>query len=77
LWISASLKPAEASRLTMNNPVKLAIAGTKDEMTGKVVSIKSEPNFYGSAVAQVRIVPDKPLPTDLAGNPVKVVFELK
>lgn len=77
LWISASLKPADASRLTLDNAVKISIAGTKLELTGKVASIKSESNVYGSPMAQIRIIPDEPLPIDLAGRPAKVEFVLQ
>lgn len=77
LWVVASLKPVDASRLQLNNPAKISIAGTKVDVMGKVASIKSETDFYGSRVAQVRIIPDQALPVDLAGRPAQVVFETK
>lgn len=82
-WVVATLKPSEASRLSLNNPVKIAIAGTNIEVAGHVASIKSDlANTnealmgYSSRMVQVRIVADQKLPIDLAGRPAKVVFEM-
>ena len=79
-WIVSMMKPADASRLGLNNPAKIFIAGTKVEIPGKVASIKTDGSvnpFYGPAMVQVRIVPDQKLPIDLIGRPAKVVFEIK
>ncbi len=79
-WIVTTMKPADASRLGLNNPAKISIAGTKLEMSGKVASIKANaPNggYYGPQMVQIRIMPDEKLPIDLIGRPAKVVFEIK
>ncbi len=79
-WIVSTIKPSEASRLSLDNPVKIGIAGTKIEIPGKVASIKTDgaySEYYGPRMVQVRIVPDQKLPIDLVGRPAKVVFEIK
>ena len=79
-WIVTTLKPAEASRLDLNNPAKIMIAGTKIDIPGKVASIKTDAmrgDYYGPQLVQVRIVPNQKLPIDLIGRPAKVVFEIE
>lgn len=80
-WIVARLKPSEASRLSIDSPAKVTIAGQKAEIVGKVASIKSDravaDDLSGSRMVQVRIVPEQKLSVDLAGRPAKVVFEMQ
>lgn len=84
-WIKVTVKPEDARKLNIGTEATVAIAGSKNELTGSVESIKTDAGEWGDAPifpslanqVFVMIKPDGKIPSSLINRPAHVVFQLR